>query len=304
MNNLKYSLNGKMHRTGFCCGLVWRVVLSIALIWPGYHLIGQNEEPNDSTERVTPRLRFTATQLNGDSILLQVTIQVRREGVIQLVDYEPVEFFYVNDTLLRTLGTSLTNDKGLARLWISDTALLSNNPGVCTFKVIFHGREDIDEGEAEVSIKKAEIKIIVEETDSIHSLTLKLFASGEETTPLASTDVVLYVKRYFSNLKLGEGTTDENGEISFEVPRDLPGDESGHIILIGQAEDLEEYGTVSATMAKPWGVPLNPENDKITRALWSHAPPIWMLIVFVVLMSVVWGHYFVIIYKFIKLRKQ
>ncbi|MDZ4710082.1 MAG: hypothetical protein SH818_16905 [Saprospiraceae bacterium] len=304
MNNYFKYLSGHLHPMGFATNLAWRTLLTIVLSGIGCSLSGQNEQKKDSTEKLTPRMKFTAIQRNGDSILLQVAIQVRREGVLQLVDYEPVAFFYLKDSIALSLGATLTNDKGVASLWIAETTLLKEDHNPSLFKVTFNGTEDIYGDEAEASFKKAEIKISAEEIDSIYTIKLKLFASGDEILPLAATDVVFYVKRYFANLKLGEGTTDESGEISFECPRDIPGDRFGNIILIAQAEDLEEFGTVSSTITQPWGVPLNLTDDKISRALWSHAPPIWMLTVFIVLMSVVWGHYFVIIYKFIKLRKQ
>ena len=126
-----------------------------------------------------------------------------------------------------------------------------------------------------------------EEIDSLLTITIKLGVPDKgEVAPMANTEIVLYVQRYFSKLKIGEGITDENGEVTIECPRNLHGDGEGNIMLIGQAEDLEDFGTVSASVTKAWGVPSQSKVSKNARALWSHAPPLWMLVVFVILMTV------------------
>ncbi len=44
--------------------------------------------------------------------------------------------------------------------------------------------------------------------------------------------------------------------------------------------------------------------QEMPRALWSPNPPLWMLITFIILVTVVWGHYIVIVYELFRLRKE
>jgi hypothetical protein len=122
--------------------------------------------------------------------------------------------------------------------------------------------------------------------------------------PVDSTTLGVYVKRLFSALKLGEGTTNASGETTIEIPNDLPGDAKGNLTLLARLDENETYGNLEASVVQQWGTPVSDEVKELPRALWSSHPPIWMLVTFVVLMSTVWGHYLVIIIQLFRLRKE
>ncbi|MBP8941832.1 MAG: hypothetical protein KBG76_06490 [Saprospiraceae bacterium] len=277
---------------------------SICIFLPQSPLSSQDKKNEDTLEKAASKIIFSATQSDGNTILLRAQVKARINGSNEAVDYETMTFSEFGENVSKPIGAVLTNDKGVAVLSVPLSNLSTQN-GPWSFKAAFEGNKKIEEGEADVSLHKAEIMINGEEIDSLLTITIKLGVPDKgEVAPMANTEIVLYVQRYFSKLKIGEGITDENGEVVIECPRNLHGDGEGNIMLFGQAEDLEDYGTVSASVTKAWGVPSQSKVSKNARALWSHAPPLWMLVVFVILMTVVWGHYFVIIYKLLKLRKQ
>jgi hypothetical protein len=105
-------------------------------------------------------------------------------------------------------------------------------------------------------------------------------------------------------LKIGEGTTDENGEATVEVPANLPGDDNGNITLLAKLDENETFGNLEASAVQQWGLPVSSKVQDQPRALWSENPPIWMLVTFIVLMVVVWGHFVVIVYELFRLRKE
>lgn len=273
------------------------VVLALGLVSCFFPVVGQ-----DQKEKSKPRIGLISTQINGDSVLLESSVKVKTDGW-QPVDFVWVKFDVRNDSITIPLGKALTSDKGIASIKVAMNQLVKSADGSWMFGSVFEGTDSVREGEAEVSAIEARMDLTGEKQDSTCSLTLKLFVPGAENLPITDAEVGFFVKRHFSNLKIGEGTTDENGEVTIECPNNIPGDIKGNITLIGKAEDLEEYGSVAAVMTKPWGVPLPDSDNKVTRALWSHSPPLWMVIVFAILMTTVWGHYFVIIYKLVKLRK-
>jgi hypothetical protein len=156
-----------------------------------------------------------------------------------------------------------------------------------------------------IVVKRGRLEITPVKEDSLLTVKVKLvdLSSGTEM-PVDSTTLGVYVKRLFSALKLGEGTTDATGETTVEIPNDLPGDAKGNLTLLARLDENETYGNMEASVVQQWGTPVSDEVKELPRALWSSHPPIWMLITFVVLMSTVWGHYLVIIIQLFRLRKE
>lgn len=253
-------------------------------------------------DKLAPRMSLVSTQINSDTILLQTSLKVKQEGW-QPVAFESVSFFNQTELERKPLGEAITNEKGIASLKVGVKQLFKGEDGLWSFNSSFSGTNSINDDEAELTIRPAGILMNGQKQDSTLSITMRLFEPSEDQAPLADIDVTFYVKRSFGNLKIGEGTTDENGEVSIECPGNLRSINQGNLVLIGRAEDLDEYSTVEASIERPWGLPIS-DVVKIDRELWTHAPPLWMVIVFALLMTLVWGHYFFIIYKLFKLRNQ
>lgn len=284
----------------FLCSGIKPVIILGVLMFFCFPLFSQ-EQQKEEIKKTAARMRLTGTQVNGDSILLQTAIKTRRESGLQNVPFEWVQFVMIADTATKPIGKALTDDKGVASLMVGVNQLQAGEDSLWMFTSSFNGNDSINSGEAELSIRQAGMVLADEEQDSVYVLTVRLFNPADES-PLAETYVKFFVQRHFSNLEIGEGTTDENGEASIEVARNLPGDVKGNLVLIAKAEDLEEYGNVSAVIVKPWGIAPSEEDEKKTRELWSRSPPMWMIVTFIILMSVVWGHYIVIIYNLVKIK--
>ena len=153
--------------------------------------------------------------------------------------------------------------------------------------------------------KRAKLVITPVKDDSLLTVQIKLVDLGTGTeTPVPETAVGIFVNRLFYPLKVAEGTTDENGEATVEIPDNLPGDPKGNLTLIGRLDENETYGNLEATVVQPWGIPVSNIFHALPRALWSEHPPLWMLVTFIILMSVVWGHYLIIIIQLFRLRKE
>jgi hypothetical protein len=114
----------------------------------------------------------------------------------------------------------------------------------------------------------------------------------------------IFVHRSFNPLKVGEGTTDVNGEATIEIPKNLPGDAKGNITLLAKLDESELYGNLEASVIQQWGTPVSDKLEEQPRALWSPHAPLWMMITFIILMCTVWGHYLVIIIQLFRLRKE
>jgi len=199
----------------------------------------------------------------------------------------------------------ITDSKGVAIFNCKPEQLTIDAEGKLHFKASFAGKDSIEAAEEVVAVKRARLEIIPVKEDSVLTAKVKLvdLSSGTET-PVDSTTLGVYVKRMFSALKLGEGTTDEAGEATIEIPNNLPGDDKGNLTLLARLDESETYGNLEGSVIQPWGRPVSEELKELPRALWSSHPPIWMLVTFVVLMSAVWGHYLVIIIQLFRLRRE
>jgi hypothetical protein len=261
----------------------------------------ETEEPS----LISPAVEFTSIQKADNSVVLKANFRAKIKGTLTKLSGLNAEFFAIADTAEVKLGESITNKAGLAEWKAAENTLIRDNTGSLNFKVVFDGNKTIEAVEELLAIKKAKLVMTPVKADSLYTVELKLIdlSTGLEV-PVPETNISVYVQRLFSPLKLGEGTTDENGDVTVEIPGNLSGDAKGNLTLLARVDENEVYGVVEASSAQQWGSPVSEEFQKMPRALWSSQPPMWMLITFIILMATVWGHYIVIIYELFRLRKE
>ncbi|MBI3139616.1 MAG: hypothetical protein HYZ15_13650 [Sphingobacteriales bacterium] len=259
------------------------------------------EEPS----LIAPALEFVCTQKNDSTVSLVANLKAKIKTSFIKLPLLKVSFVQVTDTAETALGFAISNREGVAVLNVRADQLVAGPDGTIHIKSQFAGNKAMEAAEGEVTIKKARLEITPVVEDSLYSVKVRLvdLSTGAET-PVPETTVGIFVNRSFKPLKIGEGTTDENGELSLEIPATLPGDAKGNITLLAKLDENESYGNLEAAVTQPWGVAVSDKDQKLPRALWSSHPPLWMLITFIVLMTAVWGHYIVIIYELFRLRKE
>ena len=294
-----------LHYT-FCLAII------VSLVCPGV-LFGQSDstakqQPAQEEKQVTtylPLIEFLSIQRNDNSVDFKASLKAKINGTLTKLQGLKVEFFCSSDSLQKKLGETVTDRNGVAYFNSKGDQLIMNKEGKLNFKVVFAGKDSLESAEEILAVKRARLEITPVKEDSLLTVHLKLvdISTGTETA-IPETDLGVFVKRMFSALKLGEGKTDENGEITLEIPIDLPGDAKGNITLLAKLEDNEIFGNLEAVVIQKWGVPVSDEIKELPRALWSTHPPIWMLVTFIIVMSVVWGHYIVIIFQLFRLRKE
>lgn len=258
------------------------------------------EEP----ETMSPMIEFVSLQKADQTIELKAIFKAKIDGAISKLEGLKVEFFAVSDSDAK-IGEAVTNRNGIAIINLKADGLTADTAGKLNFKVSYAGTDKIDAAEEVLAIKRARLEITPVKEDSLLTINVKLIdlSTGTET-PVTETELGIYVKRLFNPLKIGEGTTDEAGEASIEIPNDLPGDVNGNLTFIAKVLENEDYGNLETSVVQKWGQPVSNEMKAMPRALWSPHPPMWMLITFIVLMGTVWGHYVVIIYELFRLRGE
>lgn len=259
----------------------------------------------EESSLISPSVELISIQKWDNTIDLNAALKAKVNGTFIKLPLLKVTFLQVNDDGETVFGFAITDRNGKALLKIKADSLKANKEGKLTFKAVFAGNKSMDPADASVSIKRARLEITPVKGDSLLSVTVKLIDLGTGAeTPVPETVIGLFVHRSFFPLKLGEGTTDANGEASIEVPNKLPGDAKGNITLMARLEENEMYGNLEASIVPQWGVPVSDKIHELPRALWSAHPPVWMMVTFIVLMGTVWGHYLVIIVQLFRLRKE
>lgn len=265
------------------------------------------EEPAKEEEpsMLSPSVEFKAVQKGDNSIDLKAGLKAKVKNWPVNLYKMKVTFFQVVNDEDQELGFVITDNNGKAVFNVKGDSLKTNADGKVQFKMVFAGNKMMESAEEVVAFKRARLEIIPVKEDSLLTVQVKLVEVGTGAEiPIPEAAVGIFVKRLFLPLKVGEGTTDENGEASVEFPANLPGDAKGNLTLIAKLDENETYGNLEASVVQQWGTSVSNKIEDQPRALWSSNPPMWMLITFIILMVAVWGHYIVIIYELFRLRKE
>jgi len=259
----------------------------------------------EETKSYSPLIEFISIQKSDNTVDLRTSVKAKISGSLTKLQGLKIEFYSGLDSLAKKIGEAFTDANGVAIVNCKSDQLSSDAEGKLNFKASFKGKDSIEAAEEVLAVKRARLEITPVKEDSLLIVQLKLvdLSTGTEVA-IPETDLGVFVKRMFSNLKLGEGKTDAAGEASVEIPINLPGDNKGNITIVARVDENETYGYLEASVIQQWGTPVSNEVKELPRALWSPHPPIWMLVTFIVLMTAVWGHYIVIIFELFRLRKE
>jgi len=254
---------------------------------------------------ISPSLNFLTVQKGDNSIDLKAALTAKLKGTVIKLRTLKITFLQVADDAEKELGFVITDGFGKAVFNLKADSVKPDKEGKLNFKAVFAGNKQMDAADGEVSIKRARLEITPVKTDSLLSVNVKLIDIGTgKEIPVPETVLGIFVHRSFKPQKVAEGTTDENGEATVEVPNNLPGDAKGNITLMAKLDENEMYGNLETAVVQKWGIPVSDKLNELPRALWSAHPPYWMMITFIVLMGTVWGHYLVILIQLFRLRKE
>lgn len=164
-----------------------------------------------------------------------------------------------------------------------------------------------EDAEEQITVSTAKLNIEYAGEDSIKTANASISGWKDKAyAPLSKVELKLCIKRTFNFLPFGEaGTlTDDSGKISGVLPLDVPGNANKTITIAARLEDDETYGTVEVTKDVPWAV-LPRVNPIRGRTLWSQGDnaPLPLVISSLVIIVVIWGTIFYLIYLLIKIKK-
>jgi hypothetical protein len=147
---------------------------------------------------------------------------------------------------------------------------------------VIYGQEEMQDAIVTVSFSEEE-----------DSKTITATALDQEGLPIEYLDLYFYVKRTFSLLPIGDmfNSTDENGMVEVEFPKDLPADEEGNVIIVVKVMEADMYNDLTLEMTKNWGIPAILDDPKVEkRSLWAAAAnaPISLILIVSAMILVIW----------------
>lgn len=141
------------------------------------------------------------------------------------------------------------------------------------------------------------LELIKEEMELI--ATVQGITEGEKE-PIVGTEVKVFARRYFGQLPIGEPkTTDNEGNVRFKLPEDLPGDSIGLVEVKAMLSNQDQYGEIVTDTVLAFGVPTSKPSLTEKRAMWNVAAkaPIWLILTYVLGVLLVWGTIFYVIFQ-------
>ncbi len=262
-------------------------------------------------EKKTLRLDLTyQRQENGQLPMLKASAKTKVGKRFEPVHDVEINFFFNEESSKGFLGRIKSSDKGTAYLTIPAAFTYElDTSAVLKFIATVTGDEKFEDTSSEIEITKAQIELTLNEEDSIRTMKAKVLVFEDGSwKPAPETEMKFVVKRLLSDLNAGEEemyTTDELGEASSEFKISIPGDAEGDILIAAKIEESDVYGSISSSKAMKWGIPLKADNSFTKRTLFAtrDKTPLWLLIFPNMIIIIVWGFIFYLMYQIIQIRK-
>jgi hypothetical protein len=279
-------------------GFIKGILLAILVFIPAFNYA------QDPITKESPTLDFTFLKKTDGSKLLTASLTIFRNRITYPITGSNISFFLGTDTATVVIQT---NYDGKAYLIVQPGVVLKvNKEGVTPCKVRFAGNDTTEAAESSLDIKDAVLQMSLDVIDSVKTVNVWAYTIDNklDTIPLAGETVNVYAKRMFSNLKIGEGSFDEQGRFSAEFPADLPGEADGTVHIIAKIEDSEQYANIETIQSYAWGVPSMHGPTGSHRALWTAIAPMWMIVSLTIMLLGVWGHYIYVIVQLVLIKRE
>ena len=161
---------------------------------------------------------------------------------------------------------------------------------------IFYGQDTMEDA-----------KVLLSFTEENDVKTIKAIVTDQEGLPIEELDLYFYVKRTFSLLPIGDAfnTTDKNGTVVVEFPKDLPGDTQGNVTIVVKILESDLYNDLTLEVTKNWGIQIYLDESEEKRSLWATAAnaPITLVLIISSMIVAIWFIIWYIIFILYKISK-
>ncbi|MBI5539686.1 MAG: cytochrome c [Bacteroidia bacterium] len=143
--------------------------------------------------------------------------------------------------------------------------------------------------------------------DSSRMLLKAIGTLNGNNIPISDAEVSLFVKRYFGDMQIGKTVnTDSAGPNTFNLPKNIRGDQTGNVIFIIRITDEKQFGETQDTIEMQIGIPTNNPPLNENRALWNvvSKAPLWLTISYSTVVLIVIGCILYVIFQLLRLKRK
>ena len=216
-----------------------------------------------------------------------------------------LSFYISSEDPANLLGKAVTNEKGIANLFIPPSARSAwNKSAKQSFLVVSELTKEYDAVHSNFDLTKSRIQIDTLPDRKITATFSELRDSA--WVAVKGVDMKVTVKRLGGDLNISETptyTTDSLGLVNADFKLDnLPGDSAGNLVIIAEVDDNDVYGNLTTEKTVPWGesskyISAFNQRSLFARRGWS---PLWLEWMAYSIIAAVWG---VLFYLFLQIRK-
>lgn len=285
-----------------------KILKQLSLFLLAFLFIGVSEAiAQEETEESGPvPVDFVFKYWKKSSGLFELSVNVTAEGEegYYPVAGIPINFLHVSDTAQDMLGVVETDGLGNAVFKVNpDQVRYVDTAGMFGFAASFDGDESYDAAYEEIYVKDVILTMTPDVVDSVKTIfvTAHYVNGNGEAIPMTDQDIYLFKQGLYSWLPIGEGWLID-GECEIEFPTDIPGDKDGNVELHLAITEHFEYGNAEVQETVAWGsIPdfITSEDGK----LWTSAAPTWMIVLLIILLAGVWGHYIYAMIQMYRIKK-
>jgi hypothetical protein len=258
-------------------------------------------------EKAQVRIDLNYFKMGEDSCYLTVEVRTRQERQYVPVSGVIINLFLNEQTKLGMMGNITTDQEGQGTFILPDKFYQAKDT-LTTLTLMARLKNDPHYQDRTTSLEIKDAIISINQDDSLQQVTMRLMEqdSAGNMVPVEGANIKFYVKRLFSLLPVGEeyNITDDNGEVTIDFPKDLPGDAAKNIELVVGLEEDDNYGNVFVTSILPWGSDaLKHANSYDERTMWASRDktPIFLLVFPNLILLVVWGIIICLIVQLVKI---
>ncbi|HJW30142.1 MAG TPA: hypothetical protein VJ508_12960 [Saprospiraceae bacterium] len=260
----------------------------------------------ETAEKEALHISLDAFKIN-DEVKLMAKVSHKVKGKFQPIPGIEVDFYKKEITAGNLLGKDTSDLDGEAA-WFFTASQLSDTTATNIYFAAVRNHKFYEDADETVTVSPSIMKMQLEAGDSVRTVKVFLGYPDEagKTVPVADASCQLYVKRLFGLLPLGDAaTTDAEGNVTFEFPADIKGDESGNVTVVTKIEEHEIVGNAEVSQLINWGIPTKQEDFYLRRELWSARAnsPITLVIIVNAILLGVWGAIAYIFLEIIRINK-
>ncbi len=255
---------------------------------------------------IKTRLDAIYEKMPDDTKKISLSVSASVDDKRVYIENAPLQVSAVNESGKTLLGSAVTNLKGKAIFEINPgKSIPEDKEGYFTFDIRYDGNQKFNMTSKMIRVKDLFMEISFPQKDSINNVQVKVSAKNDKGVNETVQDIPVefYVKRLFCLFRFGGEKTDASGISTADIPRTIPGDTTGKLIVVAKVLDNEIYGTVGTSLEFKGANPLILE-PKHKRGLGDTDAPLWMVYTLLVLLSGVWINVFYVIGLVIRINIQ